>query len=137
MSNEKRIKYWANEAQKELNCFKDDSFLNYMNAFDKLGSLYYKELEDKKGIVAYTIAPDFCGNKCVQELFMYIKPEHRGNPRNLIRLIKIMEEEAEKNGCCCVLIGSNIGYRDDKVLALLLKKGYNVDTVRKFLKERR
>jgi hypothetical protein len=136
MSNKERIEYWANEAQKELNCFKDDTVYKYMKALDDAGILFYKELDENKGIVAYTITQDFCGNKCVQELFMYIKPEHRGNPRNVIKMVHIMEEEATKNDCDCVLIGSNIGYRDDKLLALLEKKGYTKDTVRKFLKER-
>lgn len=137
MANQDKIRYWMNEAQKELNCFKDDSVLKYMTAFDYAGALYYKELENMAGVVAYTIMPDFCGNKSVQELFMYIKPEHRGSPRNLLKLVKIMEDAAIENGCDCVIVASNIGYRDDKVLSLLERRGYIRDSVRKYINEGR
>lgn len=133
MSNKEAIIYWFNEAQKELGCFLDDTAIRYCEQLDKAGLLVYKELENRSGVVAYSIANDFCGNKCVNEVFMYIKPEHRGNPRNILNIVKIMEDAARENDCKYVCIGSNIGYKDEKVLSALQRLGYKLDCVKKAL----
>lgn len=117
-------------AQEELKCFDNpQNTLAMVNGL--IPFLHIEEIEDK-AVVAYTIYSDFRGRKALSEVFMYIRPEHRGGL--LVReLIKRMEKAAEKNACKIINIGSNIGYKDDKLLRLLTLMGYKVDTVSKEL----
>jgi hypothetical protein len=125
-----KIRKWAEVAQKELGSFVDvEHPIAYAKALHENGLLRYVELPEDSGVVAFIIVNDFCGNKQLQEVFMYIRPEFRGNPRNLIRVVKIMEDAAKENACKSIAIGSNIGYRDDKVLYLLSRLGYKTGTV--------
>lgn len=62
---------------------------------------------------------------------MYVRPEHRGSIKTFKQVIDIMEQAAKENNCKYVAIGSNIGYRDDKLLTLLPRYGYKPDTVKK------
>lgn len=127
-----KIRKWAEIAQADLGSFVDvEHPIAYAKTLHDNGLLMYEELPDDAGVVAYIVVKDFCGNKQLQEVFMYIKPEHRGNPRNLLKLVKIMEDAAKENSCKSIAIGSNIGYRDDKVLSLLSRFGYKTDTVKK------
>lgn len=129
---ERTILKWAGLAQRELNCFNNlDHTVNYINELAKAGLLHYKELPDDKGVVSYMFCPDFRGNLICSEVFMYVKPEHRGSVKTFKQVIDIMEQAGKNNNCKYVTIGSNIGYRDDKLLKLLSHFGYSVDTVKK------
>lgn len=128
---ERQILKWIEIAQKELNCFKDiNETIYYVDLMNNAGAFKYQELSDERGIVAYTIAPDFKGNKICSELFMYIKPEYR-NLRAFNEVIHIMEQAGKENSCKFIAIGANIGYRDDKLLRILSRYGYKPDTVKK------
>lgn len=119
-------------AQEELNCFKDVSeTVNYVKKLSDIGFLEIKELIDEKGVVAYSIIPDFRGNMYCSELFMYIKPEYRGNVKLFNEIINIIEQAAKEKGCKFITIGANIGYRDDKLLKILSRYGYKPDTLKK------
>ena len=129
---ERKVLKWAELAQKELNCFKNLNWtVEYIENLDKLGMLHIEELKGDKGVVAYIFCPDMKGNTICSELFMYIKPEYRGDIKLFRELIDIMERAAKENNCKFVTIGSNIGYRDDKLLRLLSRYGYKPDTVKK------
>ena len=129
---ERKILKWAKIAQDELNCFDNlDETVTYVERLAELGMLHIEELYNERGVVAYMIVPDFKGNKLCSELFMYIKPEFRGDITLFNEVIKIMEQGAEENNCKFVTIGDNIGYRDDKLLRILSHYGYKVDTVKK------
>ncbi len=129
---ERTILKWAGLAQRELNCFNDlNHTVNYINELAKAGLLHYKELSGDKGVVAYIFCPDFRGNTICSEVFMYVRPEHRGSIKTFKQVIDIMEQAAKENNCKYVAIGSNIGYRDDKLLTLLPRYGYKPDTVKK------
>lgn len=129
---ERKILKWAKLAQDELNCFKSlDETVDYVTKLAELNMLKVEELSDERGVVAYMIVPDFRGNMLCSELFMYIKPEYRGDIRLLSEIVKIMEEAAKENNCKFVTIGANIGYRDDKLLRILSHYGYKPDTVKK------
>ena len=129
---ERKILKWAKIAQDELDCFNDlDATVDYVNKLAEANLLRAEELSDERGVVAYMFVPDFRGNMLCSELFMYIKPEYRGNIRLLGEVIKIMEQAAKENGCKFVTIGANIGYRDDKLLRILSHYGYKPDTVKK------
>lgn len=129
---ERKILKWAKIAQDELDCFNDlDATVDYVNKLAEANLLKVEELYDGRGVVAYMFVPDFRGNMLCSELFMYIKPEYRGNIRLLGEVIKIMEQAAKENGCKFVTIGANIGYRDDKLLRILSHYGYKPDTVKK------
>lgn len=129
---ERKILKWTELAQKELNCFNDlNGTVEYINKLDEAGLLHIEELADERGVVAYMFCPDMRGNTLCSELFMYIKPEYRGNIKLFKELIDIMERAAKENGCKFVTIGSNIGYRDEKLLQLLSRYGYKQDTVKK------
>lgn len=127
---ESTILKWVNIAQEDLHCFE-----NPQHTFEMVRGLaqflHIEEIEDK-GVVAYIIYPDFRGRKALSEVFMYVRPEYRGGV--LFRdIIRRMERAAEKNACKIINIGSNIGYKDDKLLRLLTLMGYKVDTVSKEL----
>lgn len=129
---ERKILKWAKLAQDELNCFADlDKTVDYVTKLADCGMLRVEELSNDSGVVAYMIIPDFRGNMLCSELFMYIRPEYRGNMRLFNEIIKIMEQAAKENGCKFVTIGANIGYRDDKLLRILSHYGYKPDTVKK------
>lgn len=129
---ERKILKWAKIAQEELNCFADlDKTVDYVTKLADCGMLRVEELSNDSGVVAYMIIPDFRGNMLCSELFMYIRPEYRGNMRLFNEIIKIMEQAAKENGCKFVTIGANIGYRDDKLLRILSHYGYKPDTVKK------
>jgi len=129
---ERKILKWAKLAQDELKCFKNlDETVAYVEKLAELGMVHIEELSDERGVVAYMIVPDFRGNMLCSELFMYIKPEYRGDMRLFNEVIKIMEQAAKENSCKFVTIGANIGYRDDKLLRILSHYGYKPDTVKK------
>lgn len=131
------IDYWCKEAQDDLHCFPDD------NAMESVKNIYYAlagqgnciiyNLEDMKGCMVYCIIPDFRGGMTLNELFMYIKPEHRGSIRLFKKLVEHVEQVAKKNNCSSVRIASNIGYNDQKVLRVLKLWGYETDVVVKYL----
>lgn len=133
----KEINYWIETAQEDLHCFKDDEAkesvkkLFYMLA-DQKQILYYFP-EGKKGVMVYCIIPDFRGGMCVNELFMYIKPEYRGSIKLFKELVNHVEEVAKENNCQSVRIASNIGYNDAKVLRVLQLFGYATDVVVKYM----
>lgn len=129
---ERKILKWAKIAQDELNCFDNlDDTVAYVNKLAEMNMLKAEELSDERGVVAYIIIPDFKGNLLCSELFMYIKPEYRGDIGLFNEIVKIMEEAAKENNCKFVTIGANIGYRDDKLLKILSHYGYKPDTVKK------
>ena len=129
---ERKILKWAKLAQEELNCFDNlDNTVEYVKKLDEAGLLHAEELSDERGVVAYIFCPDMRGNTICSELFMYIKPEYRGDIKLFKRIVEIMEQAAKENNCKFVTIGSNIGYRDDKLLSLLSRFGYKPDTVKK------
>ena len=129
---ERKILKWAKMAQDELDCFDDlDDTVAYVSKLAEIGMLKAEELSDERGVVAYMIVPDFRGNLLCSELFMYIKPEYRGDIGLFNEVVKIMEEAAKENNCKFVTIGANIGYRDDKLLKILSHYGYKPDTVKK------
>jgi hypothetical protein len=129
---ERKILKWAKLAQDELKCFENlDNTVDYVTRLADMNMLKVEELSDERGVVAYMIVPDFRGNMLCSELFMYIKPEYRGNMKLFNEVIKIMEQAAKENGCKFVTIGANIGFRDDKLLRILSHYGYKPDTVKK------
>lgn len=129
---ERKILKWAKLAQEELNCFDNlDNTVEYVKKLGEADLLRIEELSDERGVVAYMFCPDMRGNMICSELFMYIKPEYRGDIKLFKRIVEIMEQAAKENNCKFVTIGSNIGYRDDKLLSLLSRFGYKPDTVKK------
>lgn len=122
--------YWIDLADKELNCFSDktrvEQLFNFLIEYDQL--MYY-ELEDRKGVIAYSKTDDFLGGYVLAEVFMYIKPEYRGNIRLFKELVTHMETKAKEMGLNKVKIASNIGYNDNVVLKVLQRWGYTPDVL--------
>ncbi len=127
-----KIQYWLALANGELNSFTDAYKIGALfNALDDAGYLEVFELEDEKGVIAYTISDDMLGGDSLCELFMYIRPEFRGDIRLFKKLITHLEEKAKELECSSVKIASNIKYKDEAVLRILQRWGYKVDTVSK------
>lgn len=124
------INYWINLADKELNCFtaKERVFQLFYNLY-QANLLKWYFLPEKKGIIVYCITDDFRGGLTVNELFMYIKPEFRGNIRLFKELINHLETVAKEQQIKTVRIASNIGYSDSQVLRVLQHWGYHTDVV--------
>ncbi len=139
MDFENELEFWVNQAQEDLHCFPDENAIESVkNLFKSLHSqnlLHWYCDKDKKGIMVYCITPDFRGGMCVNELFMYIKPESRGSIRLFKELVNHLEQVAEENNCKSVRIASNIGYDDQKVLRVLKLFGYETDVVVKYIGE--
>ena len=131
------IEYWLNVAEEDLHCFgteeRKESVKQLFNSLAELGQVLYYIPEGRKGIMGYCICPDFRGGQTVNELFMYIKPEYRGNIKLFKELINHVEQVAKENNCASVRIASNIGYDDEKVLRVLKLFGYETDVVVKYL----
>ena len=125
------IEHWTNVIQKELGAFTDpEAAITLIASLESQGMLKYFMIDDS-GFFAYMFAPDMKGGKCLSEIMFYIKPERRGS----VKLVKKYIDEAEKialaNGCNCVKIGANIGYKDQSLVKLLRRWGYQDDTVSK------
>lgn len=126
------IRYWATKAQSELNCFADLEQTIKIHIFlSDDGMFEIEELEDRKGMLAYFISFDCKGKKYLNEMFMYICPQFRGNIRLFKGIINRFEALAQANDCEYLTIGSNIGYKDEVVLNLLERWGYKPDTLKK------
>jgi len=131
MSLAKVIEYWVNIIQQELGSFTDPKRVEeLMLLFDKGDQLRYFEIEDT-GVFAYLITDDFKGGKCLSEIIFYIRPEHRGAVKLVKKYINKAEQIALENGCNCVKIGANIGFKDSSLIKLLRRWGYEYDTVSK------
>lgn len=137
MEFEKELDYWINQAQEDLHCFPSEEALESVKVifknFQKQGLLRWYFDKDRKGIMVYCITPDFRGGMCVNELFMYIKPESRGSIKLFKELVNHLEQVAKENQCSSVRIASNIGYDDQKVLRVLKLFGYETDVVVKYM----
>lgn len=135
---EKEVDYWVNQAEKELHCFNPDGGIEQIKSIMlnlyKHNMVRWYFLPEKKGLMVYSITPDFRGNLSVNEVFMYILPAHRGNIRLFKELVQHLESVAAKEGCHAVRIASNIGYNDELVLKCLKRFGYQTDVVVKYLK---
>lgn len=124
------INYWINLADEELHCFKDKArVFQLISNLYSLGMLKWYFLEDKKGLMVYCIADDFKGDYTVSEIFMYIKPEYRGNLKLFKELVLHLEKVAKEQNIKTVRIASNIGYNDSLVLKVLQRFGYTTDMV--------
>lgn len=137
MTFEKELNYWITLAQDELHCFPSDEAVESVKAlfrcFNEQKLLHWYCDKDKKGVMAYCITPDFRGGMCVNELFMYIKPESRGSIKLFKELVNHLEQVAKESQCSSVRIASNIGYDDQKVLRVLKLFGYETDVVVKYM----
>ncbi len=137
MDVNKEIDYWVETAHNDLQCFPSDeakeSVKKLFKILNEQEQLAYYFLEDKKGVMAYCITPDFRGGLCVNELFMYIKPEYRGSIKLFKKLVNYLEQIAKEHNCSAVRIASNIGYADQKVLRVLKLFGYETDVVVKYM----
>jgi hypothetical protein len=129
MDNISIIEYWVRECGKEFDIV-EDVVLEQFSILDSVGALSIYEIKGRKGVVAWMESPDFKGGKSICEMFMYVKPEYRDNPSNFIRLLKVLEDNAKRLKCGLV-VASAFDYKDNKLLQLLNKRGYVVDTVRK------
>ena len=129
----KEIEYFSHD----LHCFgseeRKESVKNLFCTLAQQGNVLYYIPENRKGVMAYCICPDFRGGLTVNELFMYIKPEYRGNIKLFKGLVNHIEQVAKDNNCASVRIASNIGYNDQKVLRVLKLFGYETDVVVKYL----
>ena len=139
MNIKEEIDKWVETTQNDLHCFPSEEHKNIVrNLFYKLSeqdNFFFHFLENKKGLIVYCITPDFRGILTVQELFMYIKPEHRGSIRLFKELINHIEQFAKENGCSSVRIGANLQYKDEKILKVLKLLGYQDDAVVKYIGE--
>lgn len=130
MNTLEKIDYWLELANKELGCFADkERVRSLIHNLSHAARLKYYELPEQKGVIAYVISDDLRGRDCVGEIFMYIKPEYRGDIRLFKKLINHLEEAAKENNCHSVKIASNIGYNDETVLKCLQRFGYRTDAV--------
>lgn len=127
-----KLEKWIKIVDDDLHCF--DNKHDVMNRIKVIKEqitiveLSYRNIE--VGVLAFMVMPDFTGDLCLNELLLYLKPKHR-NFRVFSRVMKCIEECAKQLNCTKILIGGNIGYRDDDFLRILSRYGYKPDTVSK------
>lgn len=131
IATNQQINYWLEQVFEEFKWDKDalERVRSFVLALE--GYLHVVELPNNEGCISFIVAPDLKGGYGCDEILMYIKPEARGNPRNLLKLVDLMENEAKALDLHTVKIASNIGYKDDRVISILMRRGYSIDTVRK------
>lgn len=137
MNDFDEIDYWLESLQSDLKLYDTPEKMEnvrklfYSIAHNKM--LFYYILDGRKGIVAYSIYPDYRGELSLLELFIYIKSEYRGSFKLFKELINHIEQVAKDNNCKSVKIGANLKYKDHKILRTLKSLGYSTDTVVKYL----
>lgn len=133
----KEIDYWIEQAESDLHCFNPNGGKEQVKklviSLYVQGFLHWYHLENK-GILAYVIIPDYTGDLCVNELFMYIKPEYRGSIKLFRELVNHLEAAAIINNCKTVRMGSNTGFKDEQLLRVLQHFGYKTDLVVKYMR---
>ena len=131
------IDYWMNLIDAELHCFETEERKEIVRKiyrfFADTNNLFYYYLPDKKGMISYSFTFDSKGVMALHELFMYIKPEHRGSFKLFRELIKHVEQAAKEKNCRSIRIGANLNFKDEKILIALKYFGYAPDTVVKYL----
>jgi hypothetical protein len=131
MQLKEKIDYWLELASDDLGTFSDIEVVRaQMYDLDNAGLLQFFEVADT-GVFAFIEAPDLRGGKSLTEIFLYIKPKHRGDIRLLKHYITAFEELAIAKGCNSVKIGANIDYKDQSLIKVLKRWGYVDDTVSK------
>lgn len=137
MNIKEEIEYWIETTQNDLHCFETEEKKNIVKdiflTLAQYNQLSYYVLEGRKGVIGYCIHPDFRGNLTLDELFLYIKREYRGNVRLFKELVNHIEQLAKENGCESVRIGANLKYKDQKILKALKLLGYETDVVVKYI----
>lgn len=83
------------------------------------------------GYIIYSAFKELNSIKCLNELFLYIPPDKRGNARVFLNIIRRFEELGKIHGCKRVRIGANYGTHDEKVSKILIRMGYKIDSVYK------
>ena len=127
--------YWVTLVDDDLHCFSDaEQVKQIIIGLHGQGLIQKYELPDRKGIMVFAVTPDFRGGLSLNEVFMYIKPEYRGNIRLFKQLIDYVETYARVHNIPSVRLASNIGYDDDKVLRVLQHWGYKTDAVVKYMR---
>ena len=133
------IDYWINQLQDDLKIYdteeKKEIVKTYFYKIAEQKALKYYILPQRKGIIAYCLYPDYRGELSLNELFMYIKPEHRGSIKLFKELVNHIEQAAKENNCLSIRIGANLKFKDSKILNALKHFGYKTDTVVKYLGE--
>lgn len=132
-----KIKYWVETAQNDIKCFdsaeKQNIVLQLFIDIANNGNLEYYILEENKGLIVYSIFPDFKGDLSLHELFMFIKSEYRGSYKLFKELINHIETVAKERGCKSIRVGANIHYKDEKILRVMQRLGYKTDVVVKYI----
>lgn len=127
-----QVDYWLNQVQNDLGCFDDIEYARGMlYAMSDSGSLHINELDGARGVSACAIFRGLKGDWTCQEVLIYIKPEFRGDVRLAVKLIKWFEVIAKEKGCTSVSVGASIGYKDDSVLRLYKRLGYESSSLKK------
>jgi hypothetical protein len=122
------VDFWFDTIYKEFPTIGDKQF--YYDLFSS-GALKFFSV-NLTGIFGYMIH-EWRGQKIMSEMIFYILPAYRGKLSLVKRYITRAEKVAIKNGCKQILIGGNIGFKDDIFLKLLNRWGYVGHTVVKEL----
>lgn len=120
MLNSDKYNYWTGLAEFEFGC--------QIEQLD-IPNLQIYETSNLEGVIAYVTTHYIVDKNYISVAFIYVKPEHRKNYRIFRELLSHVENKAKEVGEIC--IGSSFAYRDDKMLRLLIKRGYKIASVRK------
>ena len=125
MTTEDWIRYYVPIVNKEIG--REDRNEQSIEFFLRLVGLARFDCNDKYYIVTIT-APDMWGDKVLSLVSFYIKPEFRA--RYIREVLAKLSKFANEDKVSYINIGSHI---NKKLHSFLLKQGYEVSAVRRFL----
>lgn len=117
-----KVDYWLNLTGLENKGSIRDIFIKLQDTI--------KIEDDKTGVFAYMIAPDFKGHLAFVEVFFFLHPDHRTFAK-ANKLLEKLERHAKINKCKSIKFGANFGHKDEMFLKYLRRKGYKDDTLSK------
>ena len=96
------------------------------NVFD------FEIMPNEAGVIGWLVVEDFDCKKKMSVLLLYCKPEYRGH--SFIPMLRRLEEIAEQEGVCEIIMGSSIsGYKEEKINKILSRFGYCLSGYKKRL----
>lgn len=135
MSISEKIDYWTPRIANELGT-DTDAMLEYIVPLEGMLKCLEIHTEDNRpaGVFAWIERKSPTDGKMyAYEVMLYIIPSER-NIKTLKGLLRLAEYQVKAHGCERIVIASNIGYNDSKILRMLTKFfGYEYDSVRKDL----
>ena len=104
------IEYFVRRVNKELGKSDKDAFtIQWFQALK--GVARFIEGENKAWYIVYIVAPTMWGDKELSVVSFYVEPG-KGRTGRLLKIMRVIQQSAEAEGCRRIVMGSHTGNRD-------------------------